>query len=378
MHQPPINHRARNHYPIQASNATRSSNNYNRTGRAQYSSSSSWLASLPLYDTTPWEGMSLLDRYGHDVHEQCRYNGRRQPRFYLPPEDWWRTQALIILGEAFQYTIPTWKVLSEISKLHMEKSAWAFRRTMPPACHRGIYIPTSLPTSSPIPHTHIILHAAMIKELVAAGIKESSLEISDRMLDIARLCLNEVTGTGHYSNSRRLNSNTFVNVAITTAEAAVSYYVTHLNQREMIEVEHRRQQVEQQQLQQATYAQQLHLRKVRAKQASDELWAQHRRKERAATSINMFIRRALFLRYLRGGINKRVQLKMKQSSIARLCRGASTYAKKIKASRPSRDSTPTTPPPPTTNPKANSHPFRDRGLPLPKRKRRQRTRRRPS
>ena len=77
------------------------------------------------------------------------------------------------------------------------------------------------------------------------------------MLDIARLCLNEVTGTGHYSNSRRLNSNTFVNVAITTAEAAVSYYVTHLNQREMIAVEHRRQQVEQQQLRQATYAQQL-------------------------------------------------------------------------------------------------------------------------
>lgn len=92
MHQPPINHRARNHYPIQASNATRSSNNYNRTGRAQYSSSSSWLDSLPLYDTTPWEGKSLLDRYGHNIHIEKRDLWDQgipvsQPRFYLPPED---------------------------------------------------------------------------------------------------------------------------------------------------------------------------------------------------------------------------------------------------------------------------------------------------
>ena len=257
MHQPPINHRARNHYPIQASNATRSSNNYNRTGRAQYSSSSSWLDSLPLYDNTPWEGKSLLDRYGHHIHIEKRDLWDQgipvsQPRFYLPPEDWWRTQALMILREAFPYDIPTstahaWKVLSEISNHHMKKSAWAFGNEIyiPP-----IYIPDSLPTSSSKLHTHIILHAAMTIELAAAGIKESSLEISHRLLDIAHLCFDEVAG--YYSNSRDLNSDTFVNVSINSAKAAGNYFGSHLKQR-----------VEQQR--QATFAQQQHLRKVRAK-----------------------------------------------------------------------------------------------------------------
>ena len=128
MHQPPINHRARNHYPIQASNATRSSNNYVRTGRAQYSSSSSWLDSLPLYDNIPWEGRSLLDRYGHHIHIEKRDLWDRgipvdQPRFYLPPEDWWRTQALAIFHRA---------IGKDISSFLNHPNPWvAFARRFP-------------------------------------------------------------------------------------------------------------------------------------------------------------------------------------------------------------------------------------------------------
>ena len=50
----------------------------------------------------------------------------------------------------------------------------------------------------------------------------------------------------YYSNSRGLNSDTFVNVTISSAKEAVSYYVTYLNQYEKIEGEHHQQQVEQQ------------------------------------------------------------------------------------------------------------------------------------
>ena len=142
----------------------------------------------------------------------------------------------------------------------------------------------------------------------------------------AHLCLEEVTG--HYSTSRGLNSNTFVNVAIATARTAISFYVQCLNtiqhskldkgfklyHREMREEEHRRQEEEHrrrniEQQRQATFAQQQHLRKLRAKQASDELWARYHQKERAATSINMFIRRVLFIRWLRHRINNRITLK---------------------------------------------------------------------
>ena len=135
MHQPPINHRARNHYPLQASNATRSSNNYNRTGRAHFSSSSTtWLdlESLPLYDTSSWEGIELRDRYGHEAHKAAPATYPYiQPRFYIPPSNWWRIQASTIFDRAFQdvsscaYHPDPCTAIKKISQQLMEESsAW--------------------------------------------------------------------------------------------------------------------------------------------------------------------------------------------------------------------------------------------------------------
>ena len=105
-----------------------------------------------------------------------------QSHFYIPPEDWWHTQALNrSLERPLRIQSPpsraiAWKVLSEISNQHIKKSAWTFD---------DIYIPSSLPTSSSKLHSHIILHSAMMKELVAAGIEQPSLEISQRLFDMA-------------------------------------------------------------------------------------------------------------------------------------------------------------------------------------------------
>ena len=367
MNQPPINHHARNHHHFQASNANRSTNNYNRTGRAVNNNSTTWLDSLPLYDTSSWEGQELLDHYGHHAHvcAQSRkqavlkglvpsYRGVPSLRFYIPPQDWWRNQASAILDKCgLPHEVPSMDILLEMSHHHMEKSAWAFD---------DIFIPNSLPTTSSHHHTNLILYSALTIELVRRGINQP-LPTSRRILDFASQCYDLIADS--YSKSRGINSNTFVNVAIDSAQSAGIKFQDHLHQREMKEMEEKQRQ--------ANFARELQQRKARHKQASDELWAQYRRKQHAATVIFRNIRRIIFIRRLYHRLTER---RRKQHKLTHLCRGASAYAHNIKASRPPRVITPPAmPPPKPNNPKATTHPFRDRNLPLPKRRRRQRHRR---
>ena len=133
MNQPPINHHARNHQPLQAYTASTngSTNNYNRTERAGNNNIISWLDSLPIYDSSSWEG--LHRRYGHNAHVSARVpsiikqsHRGMTPRFYIPPSNWWRNQARNNMHEAFVRKITSFDDLIGISNYHMEKNAWAF------------------------------------------------------------------------------------------------------------------------------------------------------------------------------------------------------------------------------------------------------------
>ena len=77
----------------------------------------SWLDSLPIYDSSSWEG--LHHRYGHDAHVSARVPSIEQqshrgmtPHFYIPPSNWWRNQARTIMHEAFVRKIHPSMILS--------------------------------------------------------------------------------------------------------------------------------------------------------------------------------------------------------------------------------------------------------------------------
>ena len=116
----------------------------------------------------------------------------------------------------------------------------------------------------------------------------------------------------------------------------------------------------------ARQQQELEFLRARAERASEEHDRAYRRRNDAAAIICRSFRRNL----VRSRLRRRCRLQQ-------LCRGASTHARTVKASRPPAWH----PPPPArvetapSNNPVSSHPFRERGQQLPKRKRRQRHRR---
>ena len=73
----------------------------NSTGRADKNNAASFLSSLPLYDVTTYWGRKLYDKYVHARHVRLSHQGRPQPRYYIPPSDWWRIHASNILQKAY-------------------------------------------------------------------------------------------------------------------------------------------------------------------------------------------------------------------------------------------------------------------------------------
>ena len=371
-------------------------NNLN-TGRAI--NHAPYLTSLPLYNnnnnTTSWEG-ELNARYGHATHVRIQQEGGRHPRLFMPPQQWWCDLAARIRRLAYHQDWFTNLGLPpddpvEVNKLQFNiivdlclhklrgDSAYCF----------GFFVPNSLPSSRSPKHAEAILFSAIAIELVWYGMDhlpaDPSLILLNHYLSMAQQCYELAAPS--FSTSRSINSNTFANAAITSASRAIKYFERILSQLKLDQIRLQREEAEKRERyrQQAEeirianvkaerltlHKQQLELVKVRARRASEVLHQQLQLRNDAAILIQKRHRGGLVRSFIADCNSKRAVL-------SDLCRGASIYANNIKATRPPTkmvSSSDTDTPPPPSNNRRSTHPFRDRGLALPKRKRRQRNRR---
>jgi hypothetical protein len=368
----------------------------------------SCLTSLSLYgNNSSWEG-ELHARFGHANHVRIHQDGgRHYPRSYMPPHQWWFDLAYDIRRMAYDgpYADTPHEVqFQAIIELCRDKlrgdSAYSF----------GYYVPNNLPSSQSPKHTEAMLFSAIAIELVWYGfdmlssVDEDELfqhidfydkftQFTNHILSMARQCYE--LAAPFFSTSRSINSNNFANTAISSALKAIKYFERIISQyisrhsmleRETaVELERIRQHdeeiriaratAEQLQLQQLHQLKELELRKVIARQASELHHQQYNLRDDAAILIQ---------KWHRGGAVRScvAACKSRRARTDALVLGASLYANNIKAARPwdpystptSMVSSSTTPPPPSNN-RRSAHPFRDRGLALPRRKRRQRNRR---
>ena len=116
-------------------------------------------------------GGDILQLYSHDNHAEAKRRGHQLPQYYLPNQGWWAVQAREIINAAlFTHSMECshiWgqqapsSILEDVVTSHMNTrdSAWAF----------GRYIPNSLPTPRSSHHAHLILHSAIIIELLKYG-----------------------------------------------------------------------------------------------------------------------------------------------------------------------------------------------------------------
>jgi len=108
------------------------------------------------------------------------------------------------------------------------------------------------------------------------------------------------------------------------------------------------------------YMKEQQLLKSRADEALQLLWTRHNKRTQAANTIARWWHDILICRSTLSHITKRVKAR-------NICLGASIYANNIKACKPQPPAVDTKPVPLPTS-KADSHPFRRRGLALPPKK----------
>ena len=356
----------------------------NSTGRADKNNTASFLSSLPLYDIKTYWGRKLYDKYVHARHVRLSHQGRPQPNYYIPPSDWWRNHASNILRKVYADELLAshpgdfFKAFVGLTNSHMMGEA---------AYSLGFDVLSSLPTSQSTKHATAILYSAIIIELVWFGIDHPSISFASHLLAMADRCY-EVFAAPSFNTSRGINSNNFANTAILSADRARKFLqrilferknqlrILKMREEELVreELALRQRQADEIRLATAvaerTKAHHQHMLKVQVlkQQASKALWQQHNHRHQAALAITKWLRGTIW----RTNIQRRIE---RRTTLKAFCHGASLYANNIKATRPPSPTTALmTSKLPLNKQKVCSHPFRDRGIVLPKRKRRQRHR----
>ena len=351
------------------------------TGRADKNNTASFLSSLQLYDDTSQWGRKLHDKYAHARHVRLSHQGRRPPQFYIPPSNWWRIHASNIRQKAYAD--------ESLASHHAEDSFSAFveltnSHVMGEAAYSlGFNVLSSLPTSQSTKHATAILYSSIIIELAWFGIDHPSISFASHLLAMADRCY-KVFAAPYFNTSRGINSNTFANTAILSADRARKFLqrnvfkrkkqlrLIKMKEEELVNEEQASLKRQADEIRLATAAK-IHYgsilkTQVLKQQASKALWQQHKHRHQAALAITKWLRGTIW----RTNIQRRIE---RRTTLKALCHGASLYANNVKATRPPIPSTaPMTSNHPLSTPKVCSHPFRDRGIALPKRKRRQRHR----
>ena len=305
-----------------------------RPGRTYHQQHHPQLTCLPLYVSDSF-GRHLLQQYHPECHTKCIQMGRKPPMYFVPLESWWHEQARSILakiktdGHMLTHCKCIRSALLVLLNEHITDSL-------------GGAIP-HLPSQSEETRSRrgrAILLSALTIEFVRWGIDQDSISLAKHieLLALTSYQLASSTNRGH---------EPFANTAVDSAHKAIKYFSSNISSRIKDEKIQREREE----------------RMERAKQASQGIWHRHY----AACTIQRTVIRFCFIKRLR----ERVRIRF-------LCRGASTHAKTVKAQRPpSPQATKLAPlhPAPPSKPNHLKHPFCDRGLPLPKRKRRQRNRR---
>jgi len=357
----------------------------NSTGRADKNNAASFLSSLPLYDIKTYWGRKLYDKYVHARHVRLSHQGRPQPRYYIPPSDWWRIHASNILQKAYAdeslASLPardSFTAFVGLTNSHMMGEA---------AYSLGFDVLSSLPTSQSTKHATAILYSSIILELAWFGIDHPSISFASHLLAMADRCY-KVFAAPSFNTSRGTKSNNFANTAILSADRARKFLqrniferkkqlrIIKMKEEELVreELALRQRQADEIRLATAvaerTKAHHQHMLKVQVlkQQASKALWQQHNHRHQAALAITKWLRGSIW----RTNIQRRIE---RRTTLKALCHGASLYANNVKATRPPSPTTALmTSKLPLNKQKVCSHPFRDRGIALPKRKRRQRHR----
>jgi hypothetical protein len=255
--------------------------------------------------------------------------------YFVPLESWWHEQARSILakiktdGHMLTHCKCIRSALLVLLNEHITDSL-------------GGAIP-HLPSQSEETRSRrgrAILLSALTIEFVRWGIDQDSISLAKHieLFALTSYQLASSTNRGH---------EPFANTAVDSAHKAIKYFSSNISSR----------------IKDGKIQREREERMERAKQASQGIWHRHY----AACTIQRTVIRYCFIKRLR----ERVRIRF-------LCRGASTHAKTVKAQRPpSPQATKLAPlhPAPPSKPNHLKHPFCDRGLPLPKRKRRQRNRR---
>lgn len=341
--------------------------------------SSNFFSTLPLYDTTSWGG-ELLEKYGHDKHllsllDACQHDDWYRPSHpYIPESSWWHQHARIIREQLLRddklLSHPNRNsVLRSLAIDYMKDIRWDLHRSF--RLKGPCIVRDSLPTNNSHQHFDAILFSVLCIELCSYGIQQEY-SVAVELCHLASACYKLAEPT--YSHARELNSSTFANTAILSAADAGRYFHRFLTQQGAAITQAKKEQYEKSvhgdEAAKIKREREQQLRLARAKKASDELWYNFNRREKAATTIQLWQRRTL----MRQRLQQRTKLRT-------LCRGASAHAAHVKASHPPIPISKSVPlhQPSSTHPVHNrppsKHPFRHRGLSLPKRKRRQRNRR---
>lgn len=330
-----------------------------------------YLASLPLYPESgidnPRKGaVHLLKSYGIDAHRAATC----PPWAYVPPQSWWSLQARDIIalalrdGDMLFYRHP--RPFARLRAL-IDQS-WRGGTSL----SHGHDVPRELPRELAGTPAQNILFSALAIKLATFGMHQP-IPFARHVLGLVAACYRAITHGAEQS--------WFADTALAAANDAWDYASDHLAHRirtfsrERERTEHatkaraRSKRIRaQKQKEEARHYYEQKLCLLRAKNASKLLWSRHN----AAIAIQMWIRRCR----LRKACSA---LRIRRLNLRTLCRGASARAKLIH--RPIQSSKPNLPPPhepaptqPAPTPTCH-HPFRHRGLQLPKRKRRQRCRR---
>ena len=361
------------------------------------------ISSLPLYSKSSW-GRSLLDKYGHDTHVNASHHiqsvacaheeirlqrmaQRSYPRSYIPPEEWWGQLAMEIVDIHFTTSIDihNFPTLQDVTTRHLREHGYSF----------GYFVPYYLPSRQSNERAQVVLYVAVMLELVLRGLpslanlkglhsgnnppskaETDALHLACQIESLVTSCYETIKP--YYSKSRGINSSTFANTAIESAYEALTSYTRFLNAIRRIEGEGRATRIKKQK------------EEENRRKSYDTRMALHRaglekcRELERTYDAKAFI--AITIQKLHRGRSARRCVQRYYNSRA-LCSAASSHAKSTSSTRP-------TPPPQSTQVETSAspiktvstHPFRHRGLHLPKRKRRQsqqvrqhnrRTRRRP-
>ena len=253
-------------------------------------------------------------RRAHNVH-----NWRGRPEFYIPREEWWDQQAQIII-QTLDGEVSAEKDYRQLhsAAVHHMKSARG---------PKGHLISTSLPSPHPSDHAIVFLFITMIYRLTWMA-QDQSLSFKKEILALLTLCY----GDAHrlwklrdvYTN---VDLNIHLYTSLCSARLLVNSFQEHISRQEeekatAAAVEAKR--LRDIRIKEEEYAREQKLRVQRYNAASARLHQQYHNKCKAT----VIIARAITCALRRWAVQKAITKRMDRR---KLCRGASEYAKKIKA-----------------------------------------------